>query len=489
MPRKRKSSSTGKSRINPLKIVIAVCALLLVLLVVGLLIVKSSIQGWLKGEEFREWLTRKASVVLKSEIDLAELKWQGSEVYADHFRATGYEDAAFSALHLDGVRAKAGGVSGGAFQVPEVSVNRFDLRFSDNRKRRSRTTETVGDSSGGGPDVPDWLAKYLPTQAEVGEITLSSARVEVKNPGGSIPFLLNGTRARVVPDFRTSVWEIAGQGGKLVIPNQPEIRLKDLKMRWRESELFIDQCGLGMYGNGHVDGSGEISFAGEGNFDLELNLSAIEIDDLVTGEWKERLNGTIEGLVRITGSPGAFVYEGEMQVADAVIESVPVLTVIAEYTRNEQFKHLVLSEARTDFRREGERLELTDLVLQSDGLVRVEGNLTMVGEAMNGSFRVGVTPGTLRWIPGAERKVFVEEDAGFLWTPMTLTGTLNEPKEDLSGRLIAAAGEAILKELPEGLLKEAQKFLGPDSEGASPGGIIEQGKPILDLLTPFLKGL
>ncbi|MEM9015970.1 MAG: hypothetical protein AAGC68_03070, partial [Verrucomicrobiota bacterium] len=133
-----------------------------------------------------------------------------------------------------------------------------------------------------------------------------------------------------------------------------------------------------------------------------------------------------------------------MNVNEAVIESVPVLQLIAEYTRNDQFKHLALSEARTDFRREGDRLELTDLVLQSDGLVRVTGSMTMEGELMNGVFEVGVTPGTLRWIPGAERKVFLDERDGFLWAPMTVTGTIAEPKEDLSGRLIAAAGEAIL---------------------------------------------
>ena len=71
---------------------------------------------------------------------------------------------------------------------------------------------------------------------------------------------------------------------------------------------------------------------------------------------------------------------------------------------------------------------------------------------------------------------------------MTLQGTLSEPQEDLSGRLIAAAGEAILKELPEGLLNEAQKLLDPSGESPDPGSIINQGKDLLDALSPFLKG-
>ncbi|MEM1297536.1 MAG: hypothetical protein AAGH89_19370, partial [Verrucomicrobiota bacterium] len=104
---------------------------------------------------------------------------------------------------------------------------------------------------------------------------------------------------------------------------------------------------------------------------------------------------------------------------------------------------------------------------------------------------IGVTPGTLRWIPGAERQVFTENRDGFLWAPLNLTGTTSEPKEDLSGRLIAAAGEEILKGLPDGVLKEVNKLLptGPDGENPSvdPSELIDQAKPLIDMLSPFLK--
>lgn len=495
-------AKTGRSRkkkrgkVNPLAVVLITCASLLVVLVVGLLIAKSSVQGWLRGDEFRDWVVKKASAVLRSDIELAEVKWQGSEIYADQFRAHGYEEAAFSKLALDGVRAKADGIKDGAFLIPEVTVNRFEMEFSNKRNKPLPGEAAESPAVVKGPGVPDWLARYLPNRAEVGEINLSSARVDVKKADGSIPFHMSGVRAAVEPDFRTGIWEIKGRGGKIVVPNQPEIVLKDLGMRWRQRELFIDRCGLGIYGDGHVDGSGEISFAGDGNFDLELEISSIDVDKLVEGEWKERLSGTVEGPVRITGRPGAFVYEGTLSVADAAIKSIPVLRMVAEYTRNDQFKHLVLSEAKTDFKREGEVVHFTNLVLQSAGLVRVEGEMVMSGGAIDGRFRVGVTPGTLRWIPGAERQVFTEDKDGFLWTPMTLTGTVEEPKEDLSGRLVAAAGTEILKNLPEGLLNEAQKFLNPASaneaagekgDGSATDAIIETGKPLIDLLTPFLK--
>ncbi len=473
---------------SALVVVLITGGVLLAIMVGGLVMVKSSIQSWLKGDEFESWLVKRASVVLRSEIDMADMTWEGSEVYSNRFRAMGYEGAAFSELNLDGVRAQIGSISDGAFMVPDVRVNRFGLVFSKQKLNRPDGVDLVADSEISGPQVPDWLKRFVPNRVEMGEVSLGAASVKVINEDGTMPFEMSGVAGSILPDFRTMMWEIKGKGGKLRIPDQPEIRLKNLAMRWKQTELFIDRCGLGIYDQGHIDGSGEISFAKEGNFDLNLDISAIDVDELLEGEWQERLAGTVEGPVRITGRPGSFLYEGTITVADAVVEKIPVLTVIAKYTKNEQFRYLVLSEARADFKKEGERIELRDLALQADGLVRVEGELDIEGELIAGRLQVGVTPGTLRWIPGAERQVFVESRDGFLWTPMTISGSVSDPKEDLSGRLIAAAGVAILKELPEGLLNEAQKFLDPGSATEGSGDLIEQGRGILDALSPFLKG-
>ncbi len=488
MPRKRKGQTSKSRRVNPLIVVVSICAVLLVILVVGLVMVKSAIEGWLKGDEFRKLLVQKAGVVLKSEIEMSDMTWQGSEVYSDKFRARGYEDAGFGELGLDGVRATFGGIQDQAIMVPTVTVNRMSLLFSDKRQKRPPGGgDEVTEFSG--PDLPSFLEQFVPNRVDLGEISVSSASVLVRSEAdGSQPFELTGVRGKFDPDLETGMWEIQGQGGKLRLPDQPEIRLKDLAMRWQETELYIDRCALGIYENGYVDGGGDISFAGEGNFDLDLEISSIDVDELLEGEWEERINGTIEGPVTITGRPGAFLYEGTINVVDAVVEKVPVLTVIAKYTKNDQFEHLTLSQAKTEFKSDGEVVGLRNLELQADGLMRVEGDIDIKGEQIAGILQVGVTPGTLRWIPGAENLVFVEKRDGFLWAPMTLTGTLSEPEEDLSGRLIAAAGEAILKELPEGLLNEAQKFLDPSGKPADPGSIIDQGKGILESLSPFLKG-
>ncbi len=488
MPKKRKGNSSRSRRVNPVIAVVFVCATLLVVMVVALVAVKSAVEGWLKGDEFRDLLVQKAGVALKAEIEMPEMTWQGSEVYADIFEAKGYEDAAFSLLGLDGVRANFGGIQEQTVIIPEMTVNRLNIVFSEEKKKRP---SGGGDSEVivSGPSLPNFLQQFVPNRVDLEEIRVATASVIVEDkPSNTRPFELSGVRGKFNPDFETGVWEVKGTGGKLRLPDQPELRIKDLSMRWQTTELYIDRCALGIYDEGYIDGSGEISFAEEGNFDFNLDISSIDVDELLEAEWKDRIGGIIEGPVKITGRPGDFVYEGTINVADAVVQNIPVLTVIAKYTRNDQFEYLNLSQAKTDFKSDGKIVSLRNLVMQADGLVRVEGDIDLQGEQIAGILQVGVTPGTLRWIPGASQVVFVEKRDGFLWAPMTISGTLSEPKEDLSGRLIAAAGEAILKQLPEGLLNEAQKFLDPSADSLDPGSIINQGKDLLDSLSPFLKG-
>ncbi|MBP6785097.1 MAG: hypothetical protein KA152_14980, partial [Verrucomicrobiales bacterium] len=178
-PRKK-----SKRPFNLLKFVLIGGGIFLVLLVAGLLIAKSSLNAWLHGEGFRDWLAKRAATVLRSEVTLADLTWSGSEVYVARFNALGSEEASFAELGLDGVRAKVGGIRDKAFRVPEVTVNRFSLEFSHRRKGSNPTAATRGDGEGSGPTLPSWLSKFAPNRVEMEKIIISTASVSVVKPEG-----------------------------------------------------------------------------------------------------------------------------------------------------------------------------------------------------------------------------------------------------------------------------------------------------------------
>ena len=45
--------------------------------------------------------------------------------------------------------------------------------------------------------------------------------------------------------------------------------------------------------------------------------------------------------------------------------------------------------------------------------------------------------------------MFISGERGLLWTTLRITGTLDDPKEDLTDRLIAAAGMRMFDQIPE----------------------------------------
>ena len=55
--------------------------------------------------------------------------------------------------------------------------------------------------------------------------------------------------------------------------------------------------------------------------------------------------------------------------------------------------------------------------------------------ALHGALRLGLTRQYLDWLPNPE-EVFNRQRGGYLWTTVHLSGTIDEPKQDLSPRIV-----------------------------------------------------
>jgi hypothetical protein len=83
----------------------------------------------------------------------------------------------------------------------------------------------------------------------------------------------------------------------------------------------------------------------------------------------------------------------------------------------------------------------------------------MENEKIDGVLDVGVAASTLRWLPGARGKVFTVDRDGYLWTKVKISGPLKNIKEDLSERLLIAAGTEVLEGTKDALEKGAQMLM------------------------------
>jgi hypothetical protein len=127
-------------------------------------------------------------------------------------------------------------------------------------------------------------------------------------------------------------------------------------------------------------------------------------------------------------------------------------------------------------------LNFSNLLLEDTGLLKVTGSgqVTLPEDGsqpqVQATLQVGVTPATLRWLLGAEKRVFTENRDGYRWTTMTVTGPLDSPREDLSERLKRAFGEEMVDQA-QGLLEQV------------PDDVKDKGEQILEGAGELLKGL
>ncbi len=113
---------------------------------------------------------------------------------------------------------------------------------------------------------------------------------------------------------------------------------------------------------------------------------------------------------------------------------------------------------------------------------------------LDGTFRLGLAPGTLATIPGAETDVFLAGERGLVWAPLRITGTLDDPKEDLTDRLIAAAGQRMFEVIPETgekVIKFTRSLLGDSPSKTVDKGvkIIEEGSKTVREVSGILDGI
>jgi hypothetical protein len=285
------------------------------------------------------------------------------------------------------------------------------------------------------------------------------------------------------------------QGGAIRLPFGfiPELRLDHAKLRHQDGQLFLTDATIKAWETGRIQGSGEYDLQSK-QFSVEGAVSGLKCDDLLSADWSKRLTGDVTSTFVSENQTGKPQVRGKLTIQNGMMTALPVLDTLAAYADTRRFRVLSLSEAHTDWNWKTGELSLSNFILASEGLVRLEGNIIIRGEELDGTFRLGLAPGTLSTIPGAETDVFAAGERGLLWTTLRITGTFDHPREDLSDRLIAAAGARMFDRIPETgekVIKFTHSLLGEASPKTVEKGvkIIEESSKTLREVSGILDGI
>ncbi|PYJ24099.1 MAG: hypothetical protein DME99_00635, partial [Verrucomicrobia bacterium] len=74
-------------------------------------------------------------------------------------------------------------------------------------------------------------------------------------------------------------------------------------------------------------------------------------------------------------------------------------------------------------------IDIKDIAIEEKGTISIDRRV------LHGMITLGVTREYLDWLPNPE-EVFSRRQSGYLWTNVRLSGTIDEPGQDLSPRII-----------------------------------------------------
>jgi hypothetical protein len=149
---------------------------------------------------------------------------------------------------------------------------------------------------------------------------------------------------------------------------------------------------------------------------------------------------------------GDLQIDGELQLSDGEIAGVPLLKRIARLAHSDRLRRILLTRGSLSVTEKAGVIAVSNLLLESKGLMRLEGAGRIFGDRIDGALQLGVTMEILRLLPGAQARVFTSAHDGYYWTPLHLTGLVAHPEEDLTPRLVAAAAEELFRD-PDKVLR------------------------------------
>lgn len=422
---------------------------LLFALLVGAALVARVGAGWYLGSErFRSQITRAVDQELKAKGTFQPLHYTDGTFYSDGFLAQGKGRAFFSDLRADQIRAVVNwrGLLDRRWEVDELHIQNLDVRFADHSV----------------PETPPTSGPAKPHSQKTNSWKLDLRKAEIAQSSWRWGSTAETTGSLTKSEFTLTPgkgsWLVEANSGALAQTGWPSLTIESAKLRYTGASLFVTESAL-RAGDGRINVDGEVNF--ERAADLQVRLEKVDCAPLLPPDWRARLHGKISGTVTVHAPlpEGALKTAGDLQLVDGQLEALPILDQIATFTRTDRFRRVELTRGSLSFSNEGEQTVVKNLVLESEGLLRVEGGCTISkSKKIDGVFQVGVTSASLQWLPGSQARVFTVAHDGYFWTPVRLSGRVEHPHEDLTKRLIAAAAGELLQN-SQGTLEDAAKTL------------------------------
>jgi hypothetical protein len=204
------------------------------------------------------------------------------------------------------------------------------------------------------------------------------------------------------------------------------------------------ELAAGLDGEGAIHGEGTAGTGEDKSVDFKLRFDKLPLREWLPASWQSYVAGTAAGEMHWKGKNPKLEtasVQGSLRVREGRVRRLPFLQKLASITGKKSIEELELNECSAKVHWESPTLEIRNIEIEDKGKFRIEGTVSVREKSLGGALQLGVTREYLEWLPGAE-EVFANERGGYLWTKVNLSGTIEQPQQDLSPRILEALQES-----------------------------------------------
>jgi hypothetical protein len=291
------------------------------------------------------------------------------------------------------------------------------------------------------PSKP-WYHVFLPDRVYLRKVWSEPADVtwRFRNEKGGF----FGTRLLITPHGRD--FEYQATGGTLKGALIPDLPL-------RHTHLLITKTLLTLYAlelepapksDGFIKAEGTAGTREDKSIDFKVKFGKVPVRPWLPANWGEHVAGLAGGTVHWSGkSPKLETSQvrGLVRIEGGRVRHLPFLEKLSSITAKKSMEELELSECSAELDWDHPKMEIKNIAIEDKGKFRIEGSVSIREKSLGGAIQLGLAREYLDWLPNA-REVFPSEKAGYLWTTVHLSGTIDKPEQDISPRIIDALKES-----------------------------------------------
>jgi hypothetical protein len=184
---------------------------------------------------------------------------------------------------------------------------------------------------------------------------------------------------------------------------------------------------------GFFHGTAEWSL--DNTFSTDSRFRVDRIHSWLPPKWAQHVQGDMEGTIVWKGKDWDWkkgAGRGLLSLNQGRVRDLGFQKALVRFLKNDAFSELELDRAEMGWESSETGLVVKHLETFVPGLCGLKGALHLhSNHQLSGKLKVGLTKKDLEWLPEATTTVFRESTDGLYWATVTVSGTLQKPKQDL----------------------------------------------------------